>query len=60
MDAGAVPFLSALIQHHDAKLKEHVCNCLANIARHTIDLAEVVSEAEIFPKIFYKLKDPDP
>jgi len=33
---------------------------LANIARHTIDLAEHVVEAEIFPKILLKLKDPDP
>jgi len=36
-----------------------VCSCLANIARHTIDLAETVVENEIFPKILYKLKDPD-
>jgi len=32
---------------------------LANIARHTIDLAEHVVENEIFPKILYKLKDSD-
>ena len=36
-----------------------MCSCLANIARHTIDLAETVVENEIFPKILYKLKDPD-
>ena len=33
---------------------------MANIARHTIDLAENVVEAEIFPKILYRLKDTDP
>ena len=60
VDAGAVPFLSALIPHHDAQLKRQVCSCLANIARHTIDLAEHVVEAEIFPKILYRLKDTDP
>jgi len=32
---------------------------LANIARHTIDLAENVVENEIFPKILYRLKDND-
>lgn len=37
-----------------------MCSCLANIARHTIDLAEHVVEAEIFPKILYRLKDTDP
>ena len=55
-----MPFLSALIPHHDAPLKRQVCNCLGYIARHTIDLAENVVEAEIFPKILYRLKDQDP
>lgn len=32
---------------------------MANIARHTIDLAENVVENEIFPKILYRLKDND-
>ena len=48
-----------MIPHHDAQLKRQVCSCLANIARHNIDLAESVVEAEVFPKILYKLKDPD-
>lgn len=60
VDAGAAPFLSALIPHHDAELKRSVCFCLANIAKHTIDLAESVVEVEIFPKILYRLKDTDP
>lgn len=60
VDAGAVPFLSALIPHVDSQLKRQVCSCLANIARHTTDLAEHVVEADIFPKILYRLKDQDP
>jgi hypothetical protein len=59
VDAGAVPFLSALIPHPDAQLKRQVCSCLANISKHAVELAEVVVEAEIFPKILYRLKDND-
>jgi len=33
--------------------------CLSQIAKHSVDLAEVVVEAEIFPKIFTCLKDMD-
>lgn len=54
-----MPFLAQLINHQDAQLKRQVCSCLANIARHTLDLAEAVIENEIFPKILYKLKDSD-
>lgn len=32
---------------------------MANIARHTIDLAEIVVDNDIFPKILYRLKDSD-
>jgi vesicle coat complex subunit len=32
---------------------------LANIAKHTIDLAEIVVDNDIFPKILYRLKDND-
>jgi TATA-box binding protein (TBP) (component of TFIID and TFIIIB) len=32
---------------------------LANISKHAVELAEVVVEAEIFPKILYRLKDTD-
>ena len=59
VDAGAVPFLTQLINHQDAQLKRQVCSCLANIARHTQDLADNVVNNDIFPKILYKLKDPD-
>jgi len=36
-----------------------VCSCLGQIAKHSVDLAEVVVEAEIFPKILTCLKDVD-
>lgn len=32
---------------------------MANISRHTIDLAEIVVDNDIFPKILYRLKDND-
>jgi len=59
VDAGAVPFLAQLINHQDAQLKRQVCSCLANISRHTADLAEIVVDNDIFPKILYRLKDND-
>jgi len=59
VDAGAVPYLVPMIQHADAKLKRHVCACLAHIAKHTVDLAEVVVEQEVVPKIFVCLRDAD-
>jgi hypothetical protein len=40
-------------------LKRQVCNALSQIAKHNPDLAEIVVEAEIFPKIFLCLKDND-
>ena len=51
--------MAALISHPDAQLKRQVCSCLAQIAKHTVDLAEVVVEAEIFPRILNCLKDLD-
>jgi hypothetical protein len=48
-----------MVQHEDAKLKRQVCACLAQIAKHEVDLAEVVVEAEIFPSILRCLKDSD-
>lgn len=32
---------------------------MANISKHAVELAELVVEAEIFPKILYRLKDND-
>ena len=45
-----------LIQHPDNKLVRQVCSALAQIAKHSVDLAENIVEAEIFPKIFSLLK----
>lgn len=36
-----------------------VCSALGQIAKHSVDLAEVVVEAEIFPKCLTCLKYPD-
>jgi hypothetical protein len=43
------PFLAAL----------QVCAALAQVAKHSVDLAEVVVEAELFPKCLTCLKYPD-
>lgn len=59
MDAGAVAYLAPLIQSVDGNLKRQVCSALAQIAKHSVELAEVVVEAEIFPKILICLKDVD-
>lgn len=59
VDAGAVAYLAPLISHPDAKLKRQVCCTLAHIAKHSVDLAEVVVEAEIFPNILNCLRDAD-
>ena len=53
-------FLTApLILSPDAKLKRQVCAALGQVAKHSVDLAEVVVEAEIFPSILMCLKDVD-
>jgi hypothetical protein len=41
------------------QLKRQVCSALAQTAKHSVDLAEVVVEAEIFPKVLACLKDMD-
>ena len=57
--AGAVAYLAPLILNQDPKLKRQVCCALAQIAKHSVDMAEVVVEAEVFPKILTCLKFPD-
>jgi len=54
-----VPFLTPLISHKDAHLKRQVCSCLAQISKHTQELAEEVVNHNIFPRIFTLLKDQD-
>jgi len=39
--------------------RSQVCCALSQIAKHSVDLAEVVVGAEIFPKILTCLKFPD-
>jgi len=51
-----VAYLAPLIVSQDAKLKRQVCSALAQIAKHSVDLAEVVVEAEVFPKLLTCLK----
>lgn len=36
VDAGAVPYLTLQINHHDVQLKKQVCQCLSNIAKHSV------------------------
>ena len=36
VDAGAIPHLTQNINHHDAQLKKQVCQCLSNIAKHSV------------------------
>merc|ERR1712072_636489 len=43
----------------DGKLKRQVCSCLAQVTKHSVDLAEVVVETEVFPQILNLLKDAD-
>ena len=59
VDGGAVAYLAPLILNPDGKLKRQVCSCLAQISKHSVDLAEVVVEAEIFPGVLNLLKDLD-
>jgi len=59
VDSGAVSYLAPMIAHPDAKLKRQVLAALGQIAKHSVDLAEIVVEAEVFPKIFTCLKDVD-
>lgn len=36
-----------------------VCTALAQVAKHSVDLAEAVVEAEVFPKVLTCLQFPD-
>ena len=60
LNAGAVAYLAPLITNKDAKLKRQVCSALGQIAKHSVELAELVVEGEIFPAVLDLLKDADP
>jgi hypothetical protein len=51
VDSGAVDYLTPLIQHPDAKLKRNVGAALAQIAKHTAELADALVQAELFPSV---------
>lgn len=40
-------------------LQRQVFSALGQISKHSVDLAEMVVEAEIFPSVLTCLKDPD-
>merc|ERR1712159_766551 len=48
-----------MIMGPDAKLKRQVLSCFAQISKHSVELAEMVVEAEIFPSVLTCLKDND-
>ncbi len=56
VDAGAVAHLAGLISSQDAKLKRQVFSALSQISKHSVDLAEMVVEAEVFPAVLTSLK----
>ena len=56
VDAGAIAHLASLISSSDAKLKRQVYSALSQISKHSVDLAEMVVEAEIFPAVLTSLR----
>ena len=72
VDAGAIAHLAQMILNPgkdakkifrkntfnllDAKLKRQVLSCFAQISKHSVELAELVVEAEIFPAVLTCLK----
>ena len=49
-------FLNYKFKFLDAKLKRQVLSCFAQISKHSVELAELVVEAEIFPAVLTCLK----
>lgn len=41
------------------RLKRQVFSTLASLAKHSVDLAEMIVEAEIFPKVLVHMRHPD-
>ncbi len=58
-NAGAVGYIAPQVLNHDVKVKRQACCLLAQLAKHSLELAEVVVEADIFPKIYVCLKVAD-
>ena len=55
----SIRYLAQLIDTSDSKLKRQVFSALGQISRHSLELAELVVEAEIFPSALLSLKDTD-
>ena len=51
--------MSPLISSKDVKVRRQVCAALAQIAKHSVELAELVVEGEIFPRALVLLRDKD-
>lgn len=56
---GAIGHLASLISNPDARLRRQLFSALSQLSKHSIELAEMVVEAEIFPGVLAYLKDPD-
>uniref|UniRef100_A0A3Q2NUC4 Sperm associated antigen 6 n=1 Tax=Fundulus heteroclitus TaxID=8078 RepID=A0A3Q2NUC4_FUNHE len=61
LEAGAAPLLVLCLLEPDMALKRirQVFSALSQISKHSVGLAELVVEAEVFPAAFVSLKDPD-
>jgi hypothetical protein len=59
IDAHAISKIAPLMSSEDSRLEQQVVCTLSHIAKHSIDAAELVVEAGIFPRGLEFLKDPD-
>lgn len=59
LSVGAVPLLAPLVVSPEPRLRRNACCALAQVAKHSVDLAEVVVEADLFPRVLTCLKFPD-
>lgn len=57
MHEGAIACLAPLINSKDPKLKRQVLSALGQIAKHSVELAELVVEGDVFPAVLDRLKD---
>lgn len=51
--------MAPLINSKDPKLKRQVLSCLGQIAKHSVELAELVIEGEVIATTLERLKDTD-
>ena len=48
-----------MINSKDCKVRRQVCACLGQIAKHSVELAELVVDGDIFPRSLNLLRDKD-